>query len=814
MRAFIKREQNIIQVPEDFAVLSSMEDGHYLYKITYYVDPSKAFKNNALKTEIYVSPVPVEPHRSSLLSKSDSETVLNNLLQKSQRQKDTIRNNDILKGKNYIPSIVSDITKFISNGLVVNYTSIRPGKTQTVKKFRSIKPQIISDLLGVNTSVPLLDSNTNTAGNSSRNASSSEIRRLATNLLFQQKTDPASFVGKRSNTIHSAKHAYSGTIAKKTSNNRPYQEEDLLVSSLLSTVGSEQSDDQVQNIPVIADVEHIVAEETFSVPVEYIDSENFYFIFRIKNKDGIILQTISGLVNHGKQIALEKIPVVAPEIVAPKKTYFGQNRIQLKQSDPNGVMIRLYKKRFTYSQTVRDASYSLVGEVPAKPEDGFVSITDYASSTEPVVYRAVPIGSTGLLGAEFCSAVVETVRGQIGKTTSVVSNCSFVSISSKTTSDGILVSVANLPPDSISFSLKKRNLSLRQKNYTRIGPTRLVDTVDTSAVDIQDIDVSIGNIYEYVVDLHSRTGSIQQTTNSHIVEFNPTNSNILELSIGQTSIDEMGANEIDVKFSITKSVIQKSADQIKAFLTSQGFLGEFQEDIIANKEALGNLFALGVKRQNISTGETEDFGIIDSDSEFSDIAFGASKGVSPVRAGYEYKYIVTAYARNIETIMPKLEREDTTNSNLPFTYLPSEWQHPITLSHGNILTPATLKRNHAKSTFTFGSIVDVKEVIVSLSSVLPSLYDGKAKAIKNNKSVLVQWKVQGNVNKIDHFIIVLEISGIKTIVGKSHNISNTNYFQFVDSLDNKESGGLTYFIVPVYFDFSRGVELKTNQVIL
>lgn len=816
MRAFIKREQNIIQLPEDFANLSTIDNSSYNYKVIYYIDPLKAFSSKALKTEIYVSLSPIQIQKFNVFDNSDSDQVLTNLLIKTQKQKDKMRASDAFNSKVYVPKITSDITKFISNGLYVDFSPKNRNQDTVIKTQRSIKPQLIAELLGAKNSVPLLEQNNNKVEFIDQSIDSSEIRRMATSLLFQKKIDPASFVGKRSNTILSAKHAYSGTISKKTSTD-VYEQEELLRTSLLSSIDTSDANtrsDAVQNVPVVANIKHIVAEENFSIPVEYLDSEEFYFVFRIKNDKGIIVQTISGLVNHGKQVAAQKMPTLPPIILAPKKTYFGENVINLKQVDPNASSIQLYKKRFTYSQSIKDASYSLVGEVKAKSNESFVKIVDYASSTEPVVYRAIPVSSTGMLGAEFTSVVIETVRGQVAKTSPVNQIPSFVSIASQVTSDGIILNIKDIPPEPIAFIVRKRNLSLRQTSYIDIGSPRLIESFDSSSIEIQDTGVSQGHIYEYVVALIYKTGKIQNSTNSHLVNFSPIKSNILDLSLGEATIEELGGNEIDVKFTINKSIIPKDADHVKAFLTSQGFLGEFQEDIIENKEALGNLFAIGVKRHNLSTGEVEDFGIINSDSSFSDVQFGSSKGVQPLQAGFEYKYTVTAYARNIETLFPNLEKTDNTNSNLPYTYLPSEWQHPVTLLEGNLVTSKTLKRNHAKSEFEFGNIADTKDITISLASVLPSLYESKAKAIKNNKSVLIQWKVQGNVKSIDHFIVVLDISGIKTIVGKCHNISNSNYFQFVDSLDNKESGGLTYFIIPVYFDFSRGVEIKSNQVMI
>jgi hypothetical protein len=100
-----------------------------------------------------------------------------------------------------------------------------------------------------------------------------------------------------------------------------------------------------------------------------------------------------------------------------------------------------------------------------------------------------------------------------------------------------------------------------------------------------------------------------------------------------------------------------------------------------------------------------------------------------------------------------------------------------------------------------------------LADIVPSVIEAKAQKF-GLSSTLVQWRVQGNNQKIDHFIVILEALGMRSVVGKCHNISESNYFQFVDSLDNDEHGKLTYYIVPVFYDFTRGTEIATNEVIV
>ena len=833
MRAYIKKEQNIIEVPEDFATLvkidPNLSEGSFHYKFHYFANPEKAFRTGAIKVEMFVSKNPHEVRTYNVFNNSDPEETINNIRLKNQRQKDMHRSDDLVKdNKVWIPYMISDITRFISNVDVVKFSKGRKNSRSeisapVIRTRLAMKPVLVSELTSRNVPMPVLEVNTskrrNSSGIDSSSIDSTELRRRASSVLFQRKIDPASFVGRKSNTIISARNSYAGTVSKRNVVEDTHNDDDVLISSLLknnqTNSDADKSEFDYQNVPVVETNTQIVIEETMSIPISYLDSEEFYVVFRLKNKRGLIIETISGLVSHGKQVSLLRIPAIPPVIVAPAKSSPGGVTINLKQADPNGTAIRLYRKYFSTVESLKDATYSLVGEVKCGINDGLVKIFDYPNSLDPVIYRAVSVNSNGLLGSEFSSTVVELFRGSVAKTSPKNQKPSFVTITSSVLTNGIVIKLNNFPAEPIAFELKRRNLTLRETAFTCVNPPMLLDVLQSSQITIEDSsELKTKHIYEYMVALIYKTGERKISATTHIVQFKPITNNTVSLEISPTDIQQSGGNEIDAKFSIVKNISQNSADQIKNFLTRQGFLGEFQEDIIANRDKLGSLFAIGVKRHNLSTGEVEDFGILENDENFSDVAAGSVAGVSSLVAGNEYKYTVTAYSRNIESLLPKLLKTNSDNPSLPYTFTPSEWMHPITLEDGNIITESSLKSNHASKSFTFGEIADIKEFQVSLSEVLPALYDGKAKFLPGRKSVLIQWKVQGNANKIDHFVIYLNILGMKTIVGKSHNISNSNYFQFLDNLDNQESGGLTYFIVPVYFDYSRGVELKTNQVIV
>lgn len=806
MRAFIKREGNTIEVPEDFVSLVNItKDGYYHYKIRYYVDPVKAVRTNAFRTDIFVSKSPYVRKVLESFPYFNPEEMVSNLLLRRPLQKDFVREYKT----EFITKLTSDITAFIPNNKL---PSLRNEQTVSIKKVREVRPASVAELNAQNVAMPIMEMNRNTSATEER-STNGILRRKASNLLNLKGIDPASFVGQRTNTIVPAKHVFAGTVPSS----QPAVDagDEILLKSLLSRTNLvnqiQLADNAVMNVPLETDLTHVIVEETFKIKQGDLDLDEFYLVFRLKNNKDITLQTLSRVVNHSRQVAIYQTPTVPPSLLTPQRSAIGKNIINVKQQDPNGAYIRLYRKEFRKNEPNIDAEYKLVSEREAPFGSDYVRFVDQISSINPTIYRAIPVNAGGIMSAEFSSFVIETERGTVAKTDAASKNQYFVSIDSQIQTGRITIKVSDIPPEPIALELLRIDRTIRERTPTKIGSTTLLNEETSTAVSFVDNSIKENRIYEYYVNLIFKTGQVIQSSTNHIVEYCPIESNIVNITTTAPVIEENGA-DVDVKFTITKDVIQNDADVIKTFLSEQGFLGEFQDEIIASRERLGELFGVAVKRTNLSTGEVENFGVISSD-EFSDQRFGRPKGVTNLKPGFAYKYTLTTFARNIETLMPDLVKTVTDNPNLVYTFKPSRWSHPITLRDGNMITDNSLKRNHSQTSFTFGTVVNILEIQVSLADILPSLYDGKAKQFTDN-SVLVQWKVQGNVNKIDHFIVILDIMGMRTIVGKSHNVSNSNYFQFVDKLDNQESGGLTYFVVPVFYDYSRGPALKTNQVVI
>lgn len=794
----------------------SIDKAMFVYRVNYLVNPSKALKNGSTTVEIIVSSKAPGTDPVRTFDTSNPQALVRNLLLRTQQQKDSIR----AAKQTRLLTYKSDFTKFIPNNLVPQLRqSIRKPVLQTKQ---TVVTKLVSELTTENKLEPVIEINRNLYSQTSA-VDNATLRKVSNELLYESGLDPASIAGSKTNTIVPAKHMLAGTIpAKKnvanniSSNNSGVE---LLTNSLLSTTTVENQLQVTENsyittFETTTSDSWITVSETLSIPQQKLAGlSSFYLIFKIKNSRGVTLQTVWKPINHQAQLGVLRLPVTPPVIRTQKIGSFGQNVIQAKQIDPHGTSIRLYRKTTSSTQTNKgSAAYTLVGEMKAEKGDDYVRFVDFYSSTQPTIYRAVSVNADGNMSCEFSSMVVRTARGPVAKTSSTQNLSRFVSISSEIQTTAIVLTLSKLPSSGpVAFRVLRRDITLKSEESTMIGDVTLIESSGVDSINIVDTSPKLGRIYEYRVQLIHASGKVDDSSTVHLVRFEPVTANIMSIVVTPPAIEQNGAN-VDVTFEISKEIIENSADRIKALLNQQGFIGEFQDEIIADRSRLGNIFAITVKRHNLTTGETEDFGVVTSET-FSDRALGNARGVSSLEPGNEYKYTLTAFARNIETLLPTLEKSDTTKPSLAYSYLPSEWLHPLTLSEGSIVSQSSLNRNHSRNDLTFGEVSDIKEFTVSLAETLPSIYDGKA-SLLDNKSIALRWKVQGSITKIDHFLIVLDILGMRTVVGKAHNISSTNSLQFIDKLENGESGGLVYLIIPVYYDYSRGPEFKTNVVVV
>jgi len=820
MKIFAKRDRGYLEIPENFAILSEIsKNGKFVYEITYRVDPVKAVQSNAFTVMIHISTKPYIKKINPVFAngKNSNENIVLNILQKKSKQKDYVRQ----QKTEYILSQKSDITSKIPNNLTGTLSNANTKQTIAIKNIKQLSPAPVEELNNSNLNLPVLEMNLNKIdanSNSTPTENTQFIKNQANYLLYEKNIDPANLYGLKTNTIVSAQKVIDGTIV-----NKPYYNQKLLqnnpgastlvenfLNKTILTSQTELNGTDYLNILVNKQITYVEVTEKIEIPSTAITDNEFYVIFELQNAK-TTLEIESVYVNHGNNLTTINIPTEPPSVIDLGANKPGKVSFLVKQEDENAVAINIYKKELKPTVVNTDSVYNFVGKIDLNKEKGYQRFEDVAASLHPIIYRFIPVNSNGILSAVFTSKVIKFDTSQISKNINKKRKQYFVGFNATINAQSIGIEINSVPSGPKILRILKRDKKILQKDFVQVGENFNIEGNTTNVIAYEDYDVKKDRIYEYICEVEYKDGTIEKSANNIIVEYSPITNNILSIELNDANVVESGQN-FDAVFNIKWSYISNSFELVKKLLTEQNLISQFNQDIFENRENLNKLFSFGVTRTNVTTNQVDSFGIIDS-LNFSDLKYGKPKGISPIKSGFEYRYTVTAYLRNPETLLPKLTRTVATSQNLSYSFRPSRWLQPVTLTAGNIVTERTLASNHAKNDFTFGRVVEIKSVTLSLADTLPSISDVKATRTKKDE-VLIQWKVLGNIGKIDHFVIVLNILEMQTIIGKAHNITNSNYFQFLDKLTNGESGALTYSIIPIYFDYSPGTATKTNLVII
>jgi hypothetical protein len=813
MKAFLSKQTGILGLTEDFAVLKEIsKDGYYVYEVKYKVNPKKASLNKAFKVKITVSKEAPIKKTNLNFSTVDPQAMLKNVLYKAPQSKDLTR----AFQANVILSKNSDITKRIPNDQTLSLTKNNGIETSALGVKKELRLASVSELNNQNVVMPVFQTNLFKKSETTPTAPNSiTLREHSHELIFSKGIDPAS-IAVRSNTIASSAKVNAGVTVKQNIVAVHDRHKSLVESVLQKSVPNISTQFHLSvndHIPVVVElpVVFIEIEEEVRIPIGAIGEREFFLIFELINSAGITVETIYNNVTHPKYVSAIKIPKEPPTVKFMPSGKVGKTILLIKQEDPYATGVNIYRKTLDKHSPQIDAQYTFIGKMSVKKGEDFKRFEDEHANFNPTIFRVVPYNDSGVMSSEFTSIVSKSEKPPTNIRVKKEIKPNFVSMAYRFEEHGLDLEIKDLPPGPIIMAVLRYDLTLKEQQSTMIGDFILLDGRGSAPLIVSDNSVKKEHIYEYICKLIYRDGQEVIGSNKLIVEYIPVTNNVVNTNVGPSKVIQEGTN-LDVTFDIDSSLVETNIDLIRRAMQAQGLAGIFQEDIIKNKEKLQNLLGYRVVRTNLTTGEIEDFGII-IDTKFSDAKFGKIKGVKPVQPGFEYRYAISTYFRSPETLIPTFTRTVKTSTNNSYTFAPSKWYHPVTLFKGNIVSEKSLQANHAKSDFSHGIVGNITSVNVSLSKVLPSLYDANVSRV-GNRLALIQWKVQGEISKIDHFIVILEMLGMRTIVGKSHNVSDGNYFQFIDLLDKGEHGALTYYILPVFYDYSRGTELQTNQVII
>jgi hypothetical protein len=826
MRVSIEKQTGRIKLPKDFAKLTKITaEGNFVYTFKYKADIaallSSEVENRAIRVAIRVQRNEALNQTARVFDVGFSPTEIRENLQRLEaEQQDLARRiaaRDILKRN-------TDISKRIPNNLI---QEIRRNAALEATANTPIASLFESRFLSVNSIdagnriAPILEANLNKQTEEQEvDATGRLIREASLDLVFNRGVDPAEFAGARTNTVVPAHLQHSGLISDRSfflqeqADRGRIQEINTLVHTLLTRTqaATHAQLEQAQWVNVIHKVDIFEAEieEIIEVPGDRITGDTFRVEFDLFNNNNFIVQKLVGVVQHSQNVAWIQTPVIPPNVTGYQLGKKGRNILRITQKDDNATGVAIFRKTITASRFNLNEGYRKISTLSIEAADGEQFFEDVVVSNNPTIYRAVPVGPGGELGSEFTSLVLTSERLRTGLKENWYRRPCYLTLSHEIQETTMALFVDNIPNGPIALDLYRRDLTIKEP-FQKTGNTVLLNMEPSRPVEFNDTRLKQGHIYEYQCRLTFADGAIVEAGNNLITEFSALQSNIVNVEVMNLQVETEDPDNVDIRFDIRKNITLTDADTVKAALAERG-ITEYDDDLEGQKQKLQDLFFIRVERTNLNSGAIEDFGIIDSLS-FSDRTFGAVKNVSPLKSETTYKYAVVAHARSAETLLTELTRSVKTSNTESYDLKPSKFLNPITLTEGNIVTPNSQKRNHAKSNFSLGSISDIQYVNVPLGTFLPKLQEVRVSQV-NNERVVVRWRIQGDSTKIDHYLIVLELNGMRTVVGKAHSIGNKNDFQFIDSLDNGERGPLQYIVTPVYLDYSRGTEIRTNTILI
>lgn len=811
MKVKLKKQNELLNVAKDGITLETIKDGYFHYKMRLNFNFNKILAEKSFAVTLLGREKAYEKVEPKIFPNFNPDLIVKELQTQRPSAIDLARSTKI----EAFFSKELDLTAFFPKTAIGKIQNAFD-KSAVLKK-RTLKPVAVGDLQSKNVSAPILENNlSRNIVTSTRTANNAVLKSDMNKVLFDTKRDPADF-SSPTFTVGTANSSFNGTIPKTPKKLMTISQglNDREKNSIIGSLLNDRTADALRSLPPDAILMMPVEEETYFltatfdilIPVGDLNTDNFYFTLLHKTKQNVVQGIYNFFVPHLKNVENLNIPTEAPLIEVLPRVNNNFVDIALKQVDPTATQIFLYRKQVKKDAPSSEESFVEIGRYSVQGAE-YVRVLDVLPGLSPTIYRAVPVGINGVMGAEFSSAFVDVENSFSLSNKKRQQRPSSVSINTENFSNGVKVEVRSLPAGPISWCVLRKNLSNKETKYSIISNIFQITDESSAPLIFEDTTVNLDKIYDYKIRMIYKDGFEVDSTTTSTIGFKPISSNVVNTKILSPTVVTVG-NEYDTTFSITSEIIPGQIDLVKNALASQG-LTEYADAIQADRSQLQKLFSYKVERFNMVTGELEDFGVIREPS-FSDLKYQKNSLVKPIEAGARYQYKVITYLRATDSLLSSIRT--TVSGSRGYTYQPFKWKHPLALNQGTLSTPESRKRNFAESDFTFGDVVDITTTTVSLADNIPIVEQAVASKISNSK-VLISWNVKGTLKKIDHFIVILEVLGIRTVVGKSHALGNTNHFRFLDNLTNNEKGGLTYIIIPVYQDQGRGAEVKTNTVVV
>ena len=816
---FDQRKQ-LLTVRDNFAHLAEIgPTGDLKFEFTYSVSQRDVVNQGALRVDVRVEsrhvlrkPVMGHSHRGYV----DTRALVDNYRSAIIDAKSAVEQHQ----RYVLASRTSDFTSKINNEIIPQLRAKTPLKNISHFNRPRLKLVPASELKSNNDPQPILHriaaSNVIPDLKHVMSASAAEDpQTLMHDMITKHGLDPTHIFSLASRTI-SESVTHGGLSNPLKANERITDAASRLLNHVLfppilsvPPVSSEQvTDSELVQVLETVTTDEIDVSVCIDIPVSKLRVDGqpvtqLYVIFElIDGTTNMPIDTVNKVLDLTRHVHVYHTPKQPPRVKAAFSEVSSRINLEIKQVDPGATEVEIYKKTY-WTSTPDSDDYTLIGTYPLTVKDQTLLVQVDRPLNSPALYRVVPRGKQSVQGFEFTNVAVRPSRYV------PIRACSLTAHQVDT---GVQLEARHIPPRVVALQFLRWNLTTNETDPTTVGDnvgfiddsTRQADLLATI-----DTNVQFDHIYAYQVRLIYNDG--------HTADFGDATIEFIKPSPGQvdTRIENLQVSHDvipNVTFTVNTITVDTDLDVVKKMLENQGMESFFTGDISNQRDQLKKLIAHQIHRIDLTTGHRDNFGILTT-PQFDDNALRKNQAIGPLVYGHKYRYIVYPLLRAPETLFDNFRKEVVDPvTKKPYTFYPAKFLHPHTLSRGVIVSSKGVALRQAKDPMAHGIIGSIEQVEVSFDRDAASITEATASNFDKYLNV-ISWKILGNVNQVDHFLILKQVHGIRTLLGKAHSEFMNGSCQYVHKITKHDVGAIQYVIVPIFNDYRLGTQAVTNTLI-
>lgn len=363
-----------------------------------------------------------------------------------------------------------------------------------------------------------------------------------------------------------------------------------------------------------------------------------------------------------------------------------------------------------------------------------------------------------------------------------------------------VVIINNSLPEVIAAKLLYRDVTTKNKNFSLSNQIATFNSNNSSTITINNLTPY--HVYEITTKLIFKNGVEVMSNYSSFLEYVPYSGDVNPI-ISQLTVDK------DVQFNIQAALLPDQIGLINGLLSQTNSSYEVAT-LLSRPAEFDKLVAFSIIRYNLDRGHVDNLGIIANGETFVDSSRSSQVSAQQLIQGDRYKYVIYPLVRNpYDVINENVELRDQETRKM-YKINPRKHHHPLTLIKGSVITKHFLDK-HPKDDMLYGSTGTCIEVDVITLKHLPKIQNFIVNFL-DKKRLILSWSVSGETELVDHFILMKEINGVKSIIGKSHCFDDN--LRFIHELTNHDLGNVRFILNPIYQDYSSGASEVSNYILI